>query len=320
MRRVAFGILGAVLLLLLFTIPTFAMDNPDSISIGDVFVFRNLLETGDQLYFCRYDVAYNSTPSQDPEDTFQMALYNSGGSLVATRPLNFYQENIISIYFTPAQVTSKNLTWQAAHVIRIQGMPTVFSPLVEGSNMTSSTLSPSDFYEDAFLPGIMIAQAEILETDWGTTLLDAYDKLNTTGAAFFLLAVPQLGTIAPEIFEVVQGDTTVDYTTYNDSYATTLEANQGSKLSGAIASISGIFKVQNPEWTGFLLVVMLFLMIAGTISSGLGNAGWGMIVGYSVIAGCGYLFGGNIFMLAIEVGVALFIVFAVYFVLSRFNV
>lgn len=319
--RVWLGLVVGLVLFLYFGLtPVFGISNPDSISIGDVYVFKDLMETGDQLYFCRYDVAYNSTPTEDPDDTFQMALYHVSGNLVATRPLNYYNENIISIYLTAAQVSSYSMTWQAAHVVRIQGMPSIFSPLVENVNMRTSTLSPSDFYEVEFLPGVMIAQAEILEVSWATTLLDAYDRLNTTGAAFFLAAVPQLGTVAPEIFSVVQGGVTVDYVTYNDTYADSLKANQGANLSGAISSIGGIFRVQNAEWTAFLLVVMLFLMVGGTVSSDAGQVGWGLTVGYSSLVLCGYLFGGNIFTMAVQIGVALFIVFAVYFVLARFNV
>jgi hypothetical protein len=154
--------------------PVLAIGSPTSVSIGDVFVFRDVLTTGDQLYFVRYDVSYAGNQTEDAEDTWQVALYDSSGGLVATRPLNYYQHNIISIYLTSTQA----LAWEGAHSIKIMGMPSVFSPLIEGTNMRTRVFAPGDYYEKASLGGVMVMQAGVLEADWGITLLTSGDKLN----------------------------------------------------------------------------------------------------------------------------------------------
>jgi hypothetical protein len=298
----------------LLPLGVFAIGNPEGgVSIGDAYVFRNVVETGDQLYFVRYDVSYDPVPSEDPEDTWQMALYDVSGNLVATRPLNYYQHNIISIYLTSLQA----ITWGAEHQVKIMGMPSVFGNLTEGVNMRTRTLAGGDYKEKDFLAGIMIAQAKILETDWGITLLTADDKLNSTGKTFFLAAVHGLGTMVPEIFEVVVGGVDITYKDYNQTYAESLEANAGTRFSTAISDISNLIRVPS-TWMGFWLFLIVFLMIAGIIFVGEGNPGWGFIGGFSVLALGGFLLGGNMFSLVMILVTVVGIIFALYFILSRF--
>ena len=290
-----------------------AIGDPDSVSIGDVYVFRDVIETGDQLYFVRYDVSYNATPSENAEDTWQMALYDSSGSLITTRPLNYYQHNIISIYLQPAEA----LTWEAAHKVRIMGMPSVFGTLTEGTNMRTRTLASGDYYEESFLGGVMTTQAGILETDWSIDLLTATGKLNSTGSTFFLEAVPGLGTMCPEIFDVVVSDVEIDYVTYPHTYGPGLSGHAGSKLSGAVGEIGGLIGVSS-GWMSWWMILVIFLMLAGIIFAGVGNPGWAMAGGFAMIAVGGFLFGGSVFTFAITLVLLVGIGFGIYFILGRF--
>lgn len=309
------GFLLAVILLLLLPGVVYAIGNPENgVSIGDAYVFGNVIEEGDQLYFVRYDVGYDPIPEEDPEDTWQMALFDASDTLVGSRPLNYFQHNIMSMYLTPAQA----LTWGVANKIRIMGMPAIFSPLTEGVNMRTRTLSPGDYYEKEFLAGIMITQAEILEEDWGITLLDANNRLNDTGKTFFLIAIPGLGTMCPTIFEVITSGIDVTYKNYTQAYRESLKSNTGSKLDTAISDMGKLIGVYNKEWMGFWLVMLLFLMLAGTIFAGLGNPGWGFIGAFGVIGLSGYLLGGNIFSFAIIAVLIVAILFGIYFILTKF--
>jgi len=291
-----------------------AIGSPDYVTIGDVYVFGNVVEEGDQLYFCRYDVNYGSIPEEDADDTWEMALYDSLGGLVAARPLNYYQHNIISIYLTPSQA----LTWQEAHRVVIRGMPSVFGNLTEGVDMRTRTLAPGDYYGVDYLAGVMITQAGIWEDDWGITLLSSNDRLNTTGKTFFLAAVPGLGDMAPDIFEVITGGVDVDYKSYNQTYRETLRSNQGSRLEGAIMEVGKMMGVYSPEWTSFWLVSLVFLMAVGTMSSGVGVPGWAFTGGYAVLALGAFIFGGNLFTFVIVLGVVAAVLFGLLFILSRF--
>jgi len=313
LRNLFSGLLLGLLLLVLFTGPVLAIGNPDYVSIGDTYVFRNVSEAGDQLFFCRYDVSYNSVPDEDPDDTWQMALYNSTGSLIATRSLNYYQHNIISIYLDADDA----LVWEGAHQIKIMGMPSVFGNLTEGINMRTNTLGPDDYYEKDYLAGIMITQAGILEADWEITLLTASDKLNSTGKTFFLLAVPGLGDMVPEIFEIVTHQQDVDYVSYNDTYAAGLSSHAGDKLTGAVTDIGGIMGVSF-GWTSFWFAMLALLLMGGIVFAGHGNPVWAMLGGLGMVAVFAFLFGGGIFTLLIVVAFALALGFGISYILGKF--
>lgn len=303
------------IVLLLLPVLVYAIGNPDSVTIGDVFVFQNVSITGDQLYFCRYDINYGTIPPEDPEDTWQMALYNTTDSLGGRiRSLNYYQHNIISIYLTPVQA----ITWGAANKIRIMGKPIVFGTLTEDVNMDTRVLSGTDYYDKASLASTMLAQAEILESDWGITLIGTSGKLNDTGGEVFLLAVPGLGSMALDIFEGVMGSIPINYVDYNHTYAETLKTNAGTKLDLAISDIAKLIGISNSEWMGFWLFMIFFLMLVGVTFAGLGNPGWAFIGGYSVIAVGGYLLGGSMFHLAVILVLVVAALFGLYFILSRY--
>lgn len=311
--RLFSGVLLGLLLLGLLGGPVLAISNPDYVTIGDTYVFRNVSETGDQLFFCRYDVSYNSVPSEDAEDTWQMALYNSTGALIATRPLNYYQHNIISIYLSAADA----ITWGGAHQIKIMGMPSVFGNLTEGINMRTNTLGPADYYEEDYLGGIMITQAELLEADWAITLLTATDKLNSTGKTFFLLAVPGLGDMVPEIFEITTHTTEIEYTSYNNTYAAGLSTHAGDKLTGAITDIGKIVNVSF-GWTSFWFAMLGALMMGGIVFASNGNPVWAMLGGLGMVSIFAFLFGGSIFTLLVVVAWALALGFGISYILAKF--
>jgi len=311
--RLFSGVLLGIFLLLVGVGPVYGISNPDYVTIGDAYVFGSVSETGDQLFFCRCDVSYNSVPSEDADNTWQMALYNSTGSLIATRPLNYYQHNIISIYLSADDA----ITWGEAHQIKIMGMPSVFGNLTEGINMRTNTLGPADYYDINYLAGIMITQAEILEEDWEITLLTATDKLNSTGKTFFLLAVPGLGDMVPEIFEITTHTTEVEYTSYNDTYAAGLAAHAGSKLTGAITDIGGIMGV-SLGWTSFWFAMLGALMMGGIVFASNGNPVWAMLGGLGMVSIFAFLFGGSIFTLLVVVAWALALGFGISYILGKF--
>jgi len=307
------GLILGLLILSLFPEVSLAIGNPTSVTIGDVYVFRDVFIEDDQLYFCRYDVSYDPMPDEDPWDTWQMALYASNGTLIATRPLNYYQHNIISIYLTDEQA----ITWEGAHQVKIEGMPSVFGTLTEGVNMRTRTLSPGDYYEKSFLAGVMITQAGILEDDWVITLLTSDDKLNTTGSAFFLEAVPGLNAMEPDIFEITSSSINPNYQSYNNTYREELKNNAGSQVDFIITEFTQILPTSK-NWMSFWLVIFGFVIMAGVIFSRMGNPAWGFIGGFPFIVGGAYLLGGEIFTFAAVCVIVAAVIFGLYFILSRF--
>jgi len=130
---------SVVLLVLLFMLATaffpraaLAISDPDSISIERVKVFKGVWEANDWLFICEYDVEYGVTPSEDPEDTYLAAVYDENGVSVGANPLNYYDHNVISVYFTSSQAASKSMDWDqiGSYNFRITGNPSYFPTIV----------------------------------------------------------------------------------------------------------------------------------------------------------------------------------------------
>jgi len=273
MGRIKGFLLGILYFILVPVVVLAAPGNPASITIGDVAVFRNVLSTGDQLWFMRYDANYASVPSEDPEDTYLMAIYGTDGTtLLFTQPVHYYQHNIISIYLSPTQA----LTWEGAYVVRIMGNPAVFDPLVEGLNMRSRTLGAGDYYEQTVLGGYMITQAGILEDDWSITLLTSGDLLNTTGATYFNKAVPGLSSMAPDIYQVTTEYPTVTKYDWNHTYEEELLARRGESLNETFSGLGDFLGTSN-QWMATGSAGFLCILVGGGVFAATKKPDWAMI-------------------------------------------
>lgn len=312
------GCLLGILLISLFTGIVLAQYNPESgVVIMDAFAFRDVLTSGDQLYFVRYCVNYTSVPDYRPYDTWQMALYDNTGNLTRIRPLYYFWENIMSIYLEPDDA----LTWGAAHQVQISGMPSVYPNLTEGVNLASYNLSVLDYYEGFELGGMMLAQAAQLEINNGWDLLTGANHtglLNSLGGTLFQFAIPNLVYMVPEIFSSAEAAMDVDYNTdYDTSYSENLRTHEGAQLTAAINSLGGLINVGH-DTMAFWLIMVFFICMGGLVFSSGGNPGWALVVGYACLAGAAYLIGGTIFILAAIIPVVLAIIFGILFILGRF--
>jgi hypothetical protein len=312
--RPLIGLLLAFIFIMTLAIPSFAIGNPTSVTIGDVYAFTNVSVTGDQLYFMRYDVDYAVTPVEDADTTWEMALYSSAGALVATRPLNYYPENIISIYLTPAQA----ITWGAAHQVKVRGMPAVFGVITEGVNMKTRTLAGGDYYSNTYLGGVMLTQAQILQTSWGIVLL-SNGYLNATGKTAFLEAVPNLNLMEPDIFLTTSSGVVVPTPTWATNGTANATARQGNRLRGAINGTASIFGISSEGWGAFWLLGILYFVVAGVMYAVTRSPSWAMGGAFPVVLLGGWvgLGQGELLQGIMIIVLILGVLFALFFILER---
>ena len=318
MRRLLRCVLVAIIASLGLATPAWAISNPDTIGIGDAYLFTDVLESGDVLAYVRYDVNYASEPSEDADATFQVAIYGTDGTtLIAARPLNYYQENIISIYLSAAVNT---LTTGGAYYIRIMGNPAIFA-LVENVTMDTRVLASGDWYAADELDGIMITQAGILQTDWGITLL-TNDKLNATGATYFLKAIPNLSTMAPGIFATTTSAFTYTNTAFNNTGLNMVKQNLPVSVNTATTGLDDMFGVTNHTWGQAGWAFLMALMVGSVVYGATRRPDIAILGGsFSTLALEGYmgLAEGNILLFVMSIGAAIVIWFVVAFVLPQYG-
>lgn len=314
-------ILITLLMLLVVVVPVYAISNPDSINIGDVYAFEDALETGDVLVFVRYDVSYASQPTEDSEDTFVMAIYDTDGTtLLFTRPLNYYQHNIISIYLSAALNT---LTSGGAYYVRIMGSPALFS-LAENVNMDTRVLSSGDWRVAADLGGVMIAQAGILAADWGLDLLTSTDRLNSTGSTYFSKAVPGLSTMVPTIFATTTAQFTYTRDNFTNEGLARTKANMPVSLNSALNGLNTVFGVESESsvWGQFGWLMIAGMVVGSVVYGASRRPDIAVFGGVLSTVGLGAYLGvanGNAMLFLMSVGALIIALFGITYILPKYG-
>ena len=275
-KLLRFSALTILLALLLLPVtPTLAAPaNPDSITLHTVKVFQNIFEANDVLFVMSYDVEYAAEPSEPASDTFQTAIYSVGGtSLIKSRPLEYYQYNVTSIYFNATDAAAL-LTWESEYWARVMGNPVFFAP-AEDTTMDTTVLSAGTHW----FSGAMTASrdllrlhcltlAALLETDWGITLIVTTPDgqvLNNAGRITFIDAIQGLDTACPTLFQmaVVAEDPTQQ--TKTDAYQAdlTMTSQLGTQITDAFDGIGAYINVSGQAAAG--MWIMLFILTVASI-------------------------------------------------------
>ena len=320
MRRVVLACVLSLLALLMCSSSGLAIGNPDSVSIGDVYVFEDVLETGDAWVYVRYDVSYASQPTEDSEDTFLVAIYDTDGTtLLFTRALNYYQHNIIAIQLT---ASTNTLVSGSSYYVRVMGSPALFV-LQEFVNMRTRALTAGDYRVPEDLAGLMVSQAGILEADWGVTLLTSSDKLNTTGAYYFNKAMPGLASAAPEIFELSTGQFIY---TRNTSVGTEglnrTILNMPESLNSALNGLDAMLGVEESNWGQFGWLLVIGLVVGAAVYGASRRPDVSLLGGTVGSMGLGAYLGvanGNAMLFVMAVGTFIIVLFAIEYVLPRYG-
>lgn len=188
-------------------------DDPDGISILAFYVNRNLIETGDWLIYIRYNVDYTiaGIPDDPIDENYFFKLMNGAVELGYILPYPYndkgYNVGIASWYFDAATVTTLGLIWNTEYTIRIDQNPARFitTPITYPFTLPSSAYTALTTTEDnrVQLSERIIAQAGILENEWGLTLLSEQDTgtvLASAGETYFRNAIKGSQVMAPDAF------------------------------------------------------------------------------------------------------------------------
>jgi len=268
---------------LLWTMPVFALANPDAISFGaptsiqpTYRAFYNVNQTGDMLFMAESYVHYVSTPSTASNVAFLFELLSpSGTTVLASTPLWSYEDKPVSIYLTASRVTTLGLTVNSMYGLRITGNPLIFTSLVEGTNMVTSYLDASNWSNQSLNSATTLSPLrgfglnmmtniqvnDVPSTPYITTITGV-TYITTTGSAIMLSGVTGLDTWCPQLFQF--SVSTIQNVTPPSSgaYAATLNptgqlgtlTNNGFKYFGLFLGLGS-----NGVMAGGIIYIMLTL-------------------------------------------------------------
>lgn len=251
--RLITALLLPIIILFGSVLPVYAIADPDSPpSINAVYVYEDLLETGDVGvlidYYLDYDFTLPITGEPVPDETVTeayMAVFidvDGTTNLKAVAPYTFvnsgYGRGLVWIYFTKVEATAASLDSAdiALYSIWLMGNPTLAwsgDPPKTIANIdewhTSATCDPS------VLLGLKVLYyADQLEIIWGYDLIQVTplgNKLTTTGEEYFDNAIPSLRIIAPNVYASGEFDPTLE----GLDYSTTL----GAIMTNVTGTVTG---------------------------------------------------------------------------------
>lgn len=262
-------LLVALLVILSFAVPVFAIDDPNSIYINGVWVYRNCLEDDDQLYIVDYSINYTVNPDESVTEAFLLRLMNGSTELASVAPYTFYDDGYgrgtVAIYFAAVDAP----TWEGAYTMILVGNPT----LSWAGDPPSASVSTFNLWQDydiqvtrQIVSSRVLWLADQLELAWDVDMIETTGSgsvLTTYGEAYFPNVIPNLKTIAPYAFsgKIVSPET--DRREFTQDYADELETNiAGTPLD--LTDSADAIGVSRGAWTAILYygVVIIFAIMA----------------------------------------------------------
>ena len=287
-----------IIVWILHAIPVKAtIAQPDSLSLSDVHVNRNLIQTGDILFYFEYNIAYSSTPTVIAPDTFIFKLYGTDGTTELGRNVPYAFETLgygygISCIYFPASTAP---TWNGTYTLSVEGNPIQFASIpsysfvLSTANYTSYTAT-NDNQEE--LASKLLVMVQDLEVRWNRNLIATTSAvLGTSGYVYMKYTIPNIENLAPDLIGstvVIPDYTARNYTTNNLS-TTYKNRYNGTFMGNFTSDLGGLFGT-GASLAGGLLVVAgcVALIIFSAVK--LGNALPGFL-GATLVQIGGYLMG-----------------------------
>ena len=238
---------------------------PGEFFVAAPLVFSDCLEPNDQLYVFRYKVEYSwGTPDQLPYEYFYIQLLDNLGVIQAqdTLPAWGYQPG--SLYLS----NTTTVPWGVAgYQIRIISNPTKFSSVFS----TVTTVQLGDWIGDnlGYLDSWVLAQASVLGNYYDEVYKESIGevtKLTSIGGSVFLLGIPYLDSLRPDLFITTESDYDWgEQTEHDPAFQTSLQAHMGAPLTNAFNRFGNIFGISG-QLVGAGLWLFLMVGVAGVIT------------------------------------------------------
>ena len=187
-------------------LPAYAIDSPDNMSINDVWAYRHVMETNDQLYLIDYSIDYTIVPAESSSEAFICRLMNGATDEGQGVPYAYYDSGygrgMIAIYLSAADAPA----WNGAYTMQLSGNPTlawsagVPDTTIASFNWSASASTQITSYE---ITAKVLWMADQLEMAWSVDMIETAGTgsvLTAYGESYFTTAIDNLREFAPKAF------------------------------------------------------------------------------------------------------------------------
>lgn len=292
-KKIIAAFVFALALLFLTSNPALAdVDDPDSVSLYDMAVYRHLIEEDDYLAVIPYSIPYTTEPDLSIDKTFIFRFIDTDGTTELGVCLAFpyinggYGDGIVSFYFDADSAP----TWDTQYTIRVDGNPSQFDePDSWQFTLSASAYSSYDTQDgnQALLQSEVIAIARDLEVSWGIDLLgesDVSTVLGDYGEAYFRNAIYGLQNMCPSLFSVeivpLEPSDKVWSNTFAGAFATKYN---GTFWGDAMTGFGGLLNVETSSATTLISLIFIIALIGFAIWKFKATTNSGFIHGFAAL-------------------------------------
>ncbi len=259
-KRIIQSILIGMVTVLLVVSPVFAIADPNTVpQINAVYVYNDLLETGDTGILIDYFLDYDPVPgipTETAQESFMAIFIDTDGvtQLRSVAPYVFiesgYERGLMWIYFNAADTTTYSIDAVDSALYRIWLMG---NPTLAWAGAPPKTIGTIDYWQPVgtSTPLLMalrvlgLADSLELEPSWGTPAQDMIqttplgNKLTTTGESYFENVIPYLRTMAPLAFASGEEYVVPEDIDYNTEFGAVMTDGTGTVTGSPITLVSG---------------------------------------------------------------------------------
>lgn len=238
------GIAAVIALFAVLLLPVssvFGISNPNSVELRHVKVFRSIFEENDWLITAHYNLDYGGNdPDEIASDVYAFYLYD-GITPLGSRDLNYYGNNLISIWFSADDVASKALSWSANYTAKIQSKVPYDLTWIAQSLSSSSYISGTSSQARSALGVWILTRMGIIEDEEDIALTVSTTVgtlLNTSGTVIATDAIPGITSVL-DIFQYGKVELEVTPDEHTRAYQETLSGFTDITLAESTSNWSG---------------------------------------------------------------------------------
>jgi len=207
-KRLIASFLIAVLLMPSIAVWAIAPPDVPTPTIDGITVYRDCVETDDWLYVIEYTITYGAPPTENIEEAYIFRIMDGAVELKSGLAYAYnndgYDNGIVGIYFSEAEIDTLGMVWLNAYTVRIEGNPTLTWTGTGCPSVSSTTYSAWNDPMGGILGIDILTLAVQYSASWGGNALFISQGgtvvLSSYGEDYFSTSIPNLLTMQPNIF------------------------------------------------------------------------------------------------------------------------
>ena len=287
-KRLITATIIALAVLLGVTVPAFAMDEPDSVSLDNIEVFKDQITTGDFLAVVPYHIPFTTQPDDNIDETVTFRVMSANGTTeygsVTAYPKydGGYGDGIVTFYIESGMV------WEESYIFRVQQNPAFYPSPKNWDFVIDAANYSTDPDQEWALRVKILDVANELSVSFGVELLSTAESgqtvLSTYGELYFIRAIPGLQTMCPKLF-----GTQIRTPSYTKRSWTTVLADAlktkyaGTFIADFMTGYAGLFSMGESSAMNFLSIIGFVALIFLSVWKFKATTLSGFVDGYTLL-------------------------------------